>query len=118
MIRETKVKIDVPYHKGSTQLCDENLEWYRKVKNHLKGAHKDMCAVLENIEGRRTEILQSDLDRNFDLVIDLDCNQLSAAVFHMLNRLLSCEAHKELSDHDSVQGLEVWRSITTNLTNK
>ena len=36
MIRETKVKIEVPDHKGSTTLCNENLEWYRKVKNHLK----------------------------------------------------------------------------------
>ena len=118
MIRETRVKIDVPDHKGSTQLCDENLEWYRKVKNHIKGAHKDMCAVLGVIEGRRTEILQAELDRNFGLMIDLDCNQLSAAVFHMLNQLLSGEAHRELSDHDSVQGLEVWRSITANLTDK
>ncbi len=89
-----------------------------KVNNHLKGAHKDMCAVLEKIEGRRTEILQHNLDRNFDLMIDLDCNQLSAAVFHMLYQLLSGKAQKELSDHDSVQGLEVWRTIATKLTDK
>ncbi len=118
MIRETKVKVDVPDHKGSTQLCDENLEWYRKVKNHLKGAHKDMGDALAAIEGRRSEISQDDLNRNFGLMIDFDCNQLSAAVFHMLNQLLSGKAHKELSDHESVQGLEVWRSITMNLTDK
>ena len=118
MIRETKIKVDVPDHKGSTKLCDENLEWYRKVKNHLKGAHKDMQAILERVEGRRTEVGQAELDRNFDLMVDLDCNQLSAAMFHMLNQLLTGEAHKELSDNESASGLEVWRSITMNLSDK
>ena len=51
-------------------------------------------------------------------MIDLDCGQLSAAIFHMLNGLLTGEAHKELSDHESAQGLEVWRSITVNLSDK
>ena len=94
MIRETKVKVDVPDHKGSMSLCDENLEWYRKVRNHLKGSHKDVQAVLEKIEGRRTEIQQHELDNAFGMMIDLDCNQLSAAVYHMLNGLLTGEAHK------------------------
>ncbi len=94
MIRETKVKVDVPDHKGSMSLCDENLEWYRKVRNHLKGSHKDVQAVLEKIEGRRTEIRQEELDTAFGMMIDLDCNQLSAAVYHMLNGLLTGEAHK------------------------
>ncbi len=118
MIRETKIKVDVPDHKGSTTLCDEHLEWYRKVKNHMKGAHRDVHAVLQAIEGRTTEISQADLNRNFGLMIDLDCGQLSTAVFHMLNQLLTGEAHKELSDHEGTQGLEVWRSITINITDK
>ncbi len=118
MIRETKVKIDVPDHKGSTQLCDENLEWYRKVKNHLKGAHEDMQGILEAVEGRRTEVTQDEFDRGLGLMLDLDCNQVSAAMFHMLNQLFTGETHRELSDHRSAQGLEVWRSITVNLTDK
>ena len=118
MIRETKVKVEVPDHKDSVALNDENLEWFRKVKNHIKGAHKDMHRILEQIEGRRTEITQDDLDRNFGLMTDLDCNQLSSAVFHMLNHFLTGEAHKELSDHESAEGLEVWRAITINLTDK
>jgi hypothetical protein len=36
----------------------------------------------------------------------------------MLNQLLTGEAHKELSDHDTAEGLEVWRAITVNLTDK
>ena len=36
MIRDTRVKVDVPDHKGSTALCDENLEWYRKVNKPPK----------------------------------------------------------------------------------
>ncbi len=118
MIRETKMKIDVPDHKGSTSLCDENMEWYRKVRNHMKGSHKDVPAILDKIEGRRTEISQSDLDANVGLMIDLDTKQLSTAMFHMLNQLLTGEAHKELSDLESAQGLEAWRGLTLNLTEK
>ena len=118
MVRETRVKVDVPDHKGSTTLCYENMEWFRKVKNHLKGCHKDVAAILERVEGRRTEVTQDDLDRNFGLMIDLDANQLSNAMYHMLNQLLSGKAHKELSDHETAQGLEVWRAITANLTSK
>ena len=118
MIRETKVKIDVPDHKGSVSLSEENMEWYRKVKNHLKGSHKDVQRILEKVEGRRTEIQQDDFDSNFGLMVELDSNQLSTAIYHMLNGLLTGEAHKELSDHESAQGLEVWRSITVNLTDK
>ena len=66
-----------------------------------------MQAVLENIEGRRTEIQQDELDNNFGMMMDLDCNQLSVAVYHMLNGFLTGEAHKELSDHERAQGLEV-----------
>ena len=51
-------------------------------------------------------------------MIDLDCRQLSTAMYHMLNQLLTGEAHKELSDHDCAAGLEVWRAITVNLTDK
>ena len=116
MIRETRIKLDVPDHKGSLALSDENLEWFRKVKNHMKGCHRDMQPILEAIEGRRTEIAQYKLDNNLGLMVELDCNQLSAAVYHMLNQLLTGEAHKELSDHERVQGLEVWRAITLNLT--
>ena len=118
MIRDTRVKVDVPDHKGSTALCDENMEWYRKVKNHLKGSHKDLQAILEKVEGRREEITKEDLQNNLGLMIDLDCRQLSCAVYHMLNGLLTGEAHKELSDHESVQGLEVWRALTVNLTDR
>ena len=118
MIRETKVKVEVPDHKGSLTLCDDNLEWYRKVKNHLKGSHKDVPAVLEAVEGRQSEIVDEDLHRNLGLMIDLDCRQLSTAMYHMLNQLLTGEAHKELSDHDCAAGLEVWRAITVNLTDK
>ena len=118
MIRETKVKVEVPDHKGSVTLCDDNLEWYRKVKNHMKGAHKDVQQILDAIEGRRVEVTQHDLDTNFGLMVELDCNQLSVAVYHMLNQLLTGEAHKELSDHESAEGLEVWRAITVNLTDK
>ena len=118
MIRETKVKVEVPDHKGSVTLCDDNLEWYCKVKNHMKGAHKDVQQILDAIEGRRVEVTQHDLDTNFGLMVELDCNQLSAAVYHMLNQLLTGEAHKELSDHERAQGLEVWRSITINLTDR
>ena len=28
MIRETKVKVDVPDHKGSASLTEDNMEWY------------------------------------------------------------------------------------------
>jgi hypothetical protein len=94
------------------------MEWYRKVKNHLKGSHKDLQAILEYVEGRREEITKEDLARNLGLMIDLDCRQLSCAIYHMLNGLLTGEAHKELSDHESVQGLEVWRALTVNLTDK
>ncbi len=51
-------------------------------------------------------------------MVDLDCRQLSTAMYHMLNQLLTGEAHKELSDHDTAEGLEVWRAITVNLTDK
>ncbi len=118
MIRETKMKINVLDHKGSTSFCGENMEWYRKVRNHLRGAHKDVLAILDKIEGRRTEIRQSDLDTNLGLMIDLDTKQLSTAMFHMLNQLLTGEAHKELSDLESAQGLEAWRGLTLNLTEK
>ena len=118
MIRETRVEVDVPDHKGSVHLNEENLEWYRKVKNHMRGTHKDVQKVLDQVEGRREEIAQADLDQNFGLMFDLDCNQLSTAVYMMLNQLLTGEAHKELSDHENAQGLEVWRSITINLTEK
>ena len=118
MIRETRITIDVPDHKGSTTLCDENMEWYRKVKSHLKGSHKDLPAILDQVEGRRSEIQQRDLDTNFGLMIDLDCSQLSTAMYHMLNQLFTGEAHKELSDHATAQGLEVWRALTMNLTDK
>ena len=84
----------------------------------MKGAHRDVHAVLQAIEGRTTEISQGELNNNFGLMIDLDCGQLSAAIFHMLNGLLTGEAHKELSDHESAQGLEVWRSITVSLSDK
>ena len=77
-----------------------------------------MQAILEKVEGRREEITKEDLARNLGLMIDLDCRQLSCAVYHMLNGLLTGEAHKELSDHESVQGLEVWRALTVNLTDK
>ena len=87
-------------------------------KNHMKGSHKDVQPILDAIEGRNTEITQSDLDTNFGIMCDLDCNQLSAAVYHMLNQLLTGKAHKELSDHERAQGLEVWRAITLNLTNR
>ncbi len=112
------MKVEVPDHKGSLTLCDDNVEWYRKVKNHLKGSHKDVPAVLEAVEGRRSEISDVDLHRNLGLMIDLDCRQLSAALYHMLNQLFTGEAHKELSDHDCAAGLEVWRAITVNLTDK
>ncbi len=118
LIRETRVKVDVPDHKGSTTLCDENMEWYRKVRNRLKGAHKDIPAILDKVEGRRTEITQGDLVSNFGLCVDLDTTQLSTAMYHMLNQLLSGEAHKELSDLESAQGLEAWRGLTLNLTEK
>ena len=94
MIRETRIKVDVPDHKGSLTLCDDNLEWYRKVKNHMKGSHRDVQPILDAIKGRKTEITQSDLDTNFGIMCELDCNQLSAAVYHMLNQLLTGEAHK------------------------
>ena len=94
------------------------MEWYRKVKNHLKGSHKDVPKILEAVEGRSVEIRQGDLDSNFGLMVELDCNQLSTAVYHMLNQLLTGEAHKELSDHDNAQGLEVWRALTANFTSK
>ena len=118
MICETNVKVEVPDHKGSLTLCDDNLEWYRKVNNHLKGSHKDVPVVLEAVEGRQSEIVDEDLHRNLGLMIDLDCRQLSTAMYHMLNQLLTGEAHKELSDHDCAAGLEVWRAITVNLTDK
>jgi hypothetical protein len=118
MIRETRVKVDVPDHKGSVSLSEENMEWFRKVKNHLKGSHKDIQKILEAVEGRRTEIAQDELDKNFGLMVDLDCNQVSTAMYHILNQLFTGEAHRELSDHQSAQGLEVWRSITVNLTDK
>ena len=51
-------------------------------------------------------------------MIDLDCRQLSAALYHMLNQLLTGETHNELSDHSCAAGLEVWRVITVNLTDK
>ncbi len=95
MIRDTRVKVDLPDHKGSTTLCDENMEWYRKVKNHLKGSHKDVPNILEAVEGRSAEIRQGDLDSNFGLMVDLDCNQLFAAVYHMLNQLFTGETHKQ-----------------------
>ncbi len=94
------------------------MEWYRKVRNHLKGAHKDIPAILDKVEGRRTEITQVDLVSNFGLCVDLDTTQLSTAMYHMLNQLLSGEAHKELSDLESAQGLEAWRGLTLNLTEK
>ncbi len=77
-----------------------------------------MHRILEHIEGQMTEITQDNLDRNFGLVTNLDCNQQLSAVFHMLNHFLTGEAHKELSDHESAEGLEVWRAITMNLTDK
>ncbi len=94
MIRDTRVKVDVPDHKGSTALCDENMEWYRKVKNHRKGSHKDLQVILEKVEGRREEITKEDLEKNLGLMIDLDCRQLSCAVCHMLHGLLTGEARK------------------------
>ena len=94
------------------------MEWYRNVKHHFKGSHKDLPAILDQVEGRRSEIQQRDLDTNFGLMIDLDCSQLSAAMYHMLNQLLTGEAHKELHDHATTQGLEVWRALTMNLTDK
>ncbi len=77
-----------------------------------------MQPILEAIEGRRTDIAQYELDRNLGLMVELDCNQLSAAVYHMLNQLLTGDTHKELSDHERAQGLEVWRAITLNLTDR
>ena len=77
-----------------------------------------MQTILEQVEGRRTEITQAELDQNFGLMVDLDCNQLSAAIYHMLNHITTGEAHKELSDHKRAQGLEVWRSITVYLTDR
>ncbi len=44
IIRDTKG--NVPDHKGSTAVSDENLEWFRRVRNHLKGAHKDVQPIL------------------------------------------------------------------------
>ena len=75
-----------------------------------------MQPILDAIEGRRTETTQYELDNNLGIMVELDCNQLIAAVYHMLNQLLAGEAHKELSDHERAQGLEVWRAITLNLT--
>ena len=112
------MKIDVPDHKGSITLCDDNLVVQEGKTNHMKGAHRDVHAVLKNIEGGTVEITQEELDINFDLMIGLDCGQLSAAVFHVLNQFLTGKAHKELSDHEGTQGLEVWRTITINITDK
>ncbi len=94
------------------------MEWYRKVRNHLKGSHKSIPEILDKVEGRRTEIQQTDLDANLGLMVDLDIRQLSAAMYHMLNQLLTGEAHRELSDLESANGLEAWRVLTLNLTEK
>ena len=51
-------------------------------------------------------------------MVDLDIRQLSAAMYHMLNQLLTGEAHRELSDLESANGLEAWRVLTLNLTEK
>ncbi len=77
-----------------------------------------MQNILDQVEGRRTEITQADLDSNFGTMVDLNNIQLSSAIYHMLNQLLSGEAHKELSNLETAQGLEVWRRITINLTDK
>ncbi len=73
---------------------------------------------MEQVEGRQTPISQHELVTGFGLMVDINCRQLSAAMFHMLNQLFTGEAHKELSDHETAEGLEVWRTITINLTNK
>ncbi len=58
------------------------------------------------------------MDKSFGIMTDLDVNELSAALFSLMNITLTGEAYRALNNVRVGGGLEVWRILTTDLTSK
>ena len=95
------------------------MEWFRRTRNHLIGMDKDVSKVLDEVEARSTildEYAMADMQAR--LVTDLDVNDLASAMWQFLNAILIGDAFKALDATEHANGLEVWRNITRQLTEK
>ena len=106
-IRDGRLRTGLPDHGGSIAFTDGNLEWYRKVRNHLIGLHRDIRAILDFVEMHRDPIADAHISVNFGRATDIDCAELASAMWSMLNQVLTGKAHSILTNTREGSGLDV-----------
>ena len=81
--------------------------------------NKDVSKVLNHTESMIVPLSHDGLsDLQATLMVDLDVEDLSSAMFQFMNSVLEGDAFKALDATQDANGLEVWRKVTKQLTEK
>ena len=108
-----------PAHTGTLQISEAACEWYHKTRYHLLPMDSNMASILNFVESSPEPLNSMSLNHLAStLMLDFDIAHLAAAMFGFMNGVLSGEAHTILRTVVDANGLEVWRLVTKNITNR
>ena len=109
----------LPAHTGTLQISEAAMEWYHKTRYHLLPMDANMANILNAVEVSAEPLDAMSMNRmSSSLMLDFDLVHLAASMFGFMNAVLSGEAHTVPRMAADTNGLDVWRLVTKQITNR